>query len=128
MLKNRQQYNLFYIPKIVEKYSLQIKIIIEKTFAGFTLCRHRGFLRFSEFPFKEFANAKWRVKKLSLTLSIYPERLEYRMAFPFFSRGIRSLRNGEWRGSCTKPIMDRAENIPGLPIDDWPATCSAVCK
>lgn len=48
-------------------------------------------------PFSECLReiAKWRVRKLSLTLSIYPERLVYKVAFSFFSRGIRSLRNDE---------------------------------
>lgn len=37
----------------------------------------------------------------------------------------RSEENSDDNGreSRTKPIMDRAENIPGLRIDDWPVIC-----
>lgn len=98
-----QQYNLSLIgriSKIVEKYRWQITIIlIYKRNVGLynvALCYRvdydRGFLCFFE-CLRENAIAKWRVRKLSLTLSIYPERLVYRVAFSFFSRGIRSLRN-----------------------------------
>lgn len=49
-----------------------------------------------------------------------------------FSRacGIRSERREQRRRwqSRAKPIMDRAENIPGLRIDDWPVICVRLRK
>lgn len=51
----------------------------------------------------------------------------------FFLERVRN-QVGAKRASATrwqsraKPIMDRAENIPGLRIDDWPVICVRLRK